>query len=284
MRKTLALALIATLALSSCSDKKQQEAQEAADASRAELVAAVADRDELLNLVNEISGGMEQIKQLENILTVNGGNETPGQREQIKADIAAIQQTLADRRQKLADLEAKLAKSSSANAALKQTITSLRDQIDNQAAEIGVLRQTLGDAQATIGTLDAKVDSLNTTVSSVTAALDSTSVANTELANELNLCYYAIGTKKELKENGIIETGFLRKTKVMKGDFDREFFTIADKRTLTTIELGANKAEILTNQPAGSYTIVDGNGQKILRITNPAAFWSLSNYLVVKID
>ena len=70
----------------------------------------------------------------------------------------------------------------------------------------------------------------------------------------------------------------------MKGDFDNSFFTLADKRTLMTNDLNSDKAEILTNQPAGSYVISQGNGHKVLRITNPQAFWSLSNYLVIKID
>ena len=70
----------------------------------------------------------------------------------------------------------------------------------------------------------------------------------------------------------------------MQGDFDQSFFTAADKRTLTSIDLNAKKAKVLTNQPTDSYVIEDVNGHKVLRITNPAAFWSLSNYLVVKID
>ena len=110
MRKFIALGITAVLVLSGCSNKqKEEEARQQADATKAELIAAVNDRDQLLNLVNEISSGMEQIKQLENILTVSGGTETPGQKEQIKADIAAIQQTLQERREKLAELEKKLA-------------------------------------------------------------------------------------------------------------------------------------------------------------------------------
>ncbi len=283
MKKIVTLGIVAAIILSGCNDKKKQLEQQV-QASQAELVSAVADRDELLGLVNEISSGMEEIKKLENILTVSGASETPGQREQIRADIAAIQKTLQDRREKLEELEKKLASSSQSNAALKQTIASLRTQIDSQTQEIATLRASLDDANSMIGSLDAKVDSLNTTVSTVTAQRDSTEMQNTELANELNLCYYAIGTKSELKDNKIIETGFLRKTKLMKGDFDKSFFTVADKRTLTTIDLNSDKAEILTNQPEGSYVISQGNGHKVLRITNPAAFWSLSNYLVIKID
>ena len=278
MRKLIIPLLSVALLFGSCTDKeKEQQEREQAEASKAELIAAVADRDQLLTLVNEISSGMEQIKQLENILTVSGGNETPGQKAQIQADIAAIQKTLQERREKLEELEKKLASSSKQNSALQQTITSLRSQIDSQSQEIASLRGNLSDATARIGSLD-------TAVTQVTAERDSVDMQKTQLANELNLCYYAIGTKAELKDNKIIETGFLRKTKLMKGDFDRTFFTVADKRTLTTIDLNSNKAEVLTNQPAGSYVISEGNGHKVLRITNPAAFWSLSNYLVIKID
>jgi len=285
MRKLIVIGITGLLILSGCTDKKKlEEAQKQNDATRAELIEAVSDRDQLLSLVNEISAGMDQIKQLENILSVSGKNETPVQRERIQSDIAAIQQTLQQRREKLADLEKKLSASSVANSNLKNTIASLRSQIDSQANEIASLRSNLNEAAGKIGQLDAAVDSLHTTVSNVTAERDSTEQQNTIITNELNQCFYAIGTKSELKENKIIETGFLRKTKLMKGDFDHSFFTTADKRTLTTIDLNSDKAEVLTNQPAGSYVITEANGHKVLRITNPAAFWSLSNYLVIKID
>ena len=92
MNKLLALGLTALVVLSSCTDKKKlEEAQSQTEATRAELVAAVNDRDQLLELVNEISSDMEQIKSLESILTVSGSAETPGQKDQIRADISAIQ-------------------------------------------------------------------------------------------------------------------------------------------------------------------------------------------------
>lgn len=289
MKKIIILCLSAVLLSTvACNNKERdaqlRQAQAIAEATRDELADAVADRDQLLDLVNEISTGMEQIKQLENILTVQGTSETPAQREQISADIAAIQKTLQDRRERLEQLEKKLKDSNLNSAKLQQTIANLNSQIDAQTAEISTLRENLGAAMTRIGELDSQVDSLATTVNAVTAQRDSTEVQNEQLANELNTCYYAVGNKSELKKYNIIETGFLRKTKLMEGEFDREFFTRADKRTLTTIELNAGKAEVLTNQPKDSYTILDVNGHKTLQITNPAKFWSLSNYLVVKVD
>lgn len=288
MKKIITLALAAVLiASSSCSNKAKEELEQQQalnEATNEELRSAVADRDNLLGLVNEISSGLEQIKQLENILTVNGASETPGQREQIQADIAAIQKSLQERRERLAELEKKLSSSSLTNKNLRNTIVSLQQQIESQTSEIENLKSNLGEAKANIENLTTQVDSLHTTVTDITAQRDSTNTANEELTSELNTCYYAIGNKSELKENRIIETGFLRKTKIMEGEFDQNFFTRADKRTLTQIDLNSSKAEVLTNQPAGSYTIEDVNGHKVLRITNPARFWSLTNYLVIKID
>lgn len=289
MKKLLMLLVTASL-LVSCKDKAAEEEaarqQALQDATRQELATAVNDRDQLLSLVNEISSGMDQIKRLENILTVSDGiaGETASQRAQIEADIAAIQATLQQRREQLADLEARLKKSNLNNKNLQATIETLRNQIDSQAAEIETLRANLADANTRIGTLTTAVDSLSTTVATVTDERNIAQQEAVDVTNELNTCYYVAASKGELKAHKILETGFLRKSKLLKGDFDQSFFVTADKRTLTSIALHTNKAKVLTNQPEGSYRIVDENGQKVLRILDPVAFWSLSNYLVIQID
>lgn len=288
MKKTFLAAMIAVLALTGCKNKEQQQqleqAQAMEQATRQELTDAVADRDQLLSLVNEISANMEQIKNLENILSVNTGSETPGQRDQIRADLSAIQSALQERRQRLDELEQRLNSSNLNNNNLRTTVAGLRRQLDEQATEITTLRTNLDQAREQISNLDATVDSLHTAMTDINAQRDSTDRANTQLTDELNTCYYAIGTKDELRANHIIETGFLRRTKLMEGNFDQNFFTRADKRTLPSIDLNSNKAQVLTNMPADSYTIVEANGHKVLQITQPAKFWSLSNYLVIQID
>ena len=266
---------LACLAILSACDKKPEQdvttEEQLQDATKQELAAAVADRDQLLSLVNEISSGMAEIKRLENILTVSTGvnGETPSQRAQIEADIAAIQQTLQQRREQLEQLERRLQQSTLNNKNLQQTVETLRAQIDSQSAEIENLRASLDDANRQIGELHSTVDSLHTTVNTVTGERDQAQAETQELANEMNTCYYVVASKKELKEHKIIESGFLRKTKIMRSDFDQSFFVTADRRTLHTIALHSNKAKVLTNHPAGSYQIVEQNGQKVLKITNP---------------
>jgi chromosome segregation ATPase len=289
LKKFFAFSLAALFMLCSCEQKEtvDEDQQQAIDeATRQELATAVADRDQLLSLVNEITLGVDQIKQLENILAVSGGGSegSISRRQQIESDIAAIQAALQERREKLAALEKKLASSNLTNSNLRKTIETLRQQIDSQSQEIETLRNNLAEANERIGQLDAQVDELNTTVTNVSAEKEAAEQRSTELNNELNTCYYAIGSKDELKSHKIIESGFLRKTKLMKGEFDQSFFVTGDKRTLTTINLHSKKAEVLTNQPASSYAIEEVNGQKVLRITDSHSFWSMTNYLVVKVD
>ena len=290
MKKLVILSLAFIAILASCSKQEPENdgvtEEQLQEASRQELEAAVADRDQLLSLVNEISSGMAEIKRLENILTVSNSvnGETPSQRAQIEADIAAIQQTLQQRREQLEQLERRLHQSTLNNRNLQQTIETLRAQIDSQSAEIENLRASLDDANRQIGELSTTVDSLHTTVTTVTTQRDQAQAETEQIANEMNTCYYVIASKKELKDHKIIESGFLRKTKIMQSDFDQSFFVTADRRTLHTIALHSNKAKVHTNHPAGSYQIVDQNGQKVLKITNPDQFWSLTNYLVIQID
>lgn len=276
--------MVAVLALTGCKKNSESAELNVSDATRQELEEALADRDQLISLVNQINADMDSIRIIENIIAVNGGSEIPGQQDQLHSNITAIKEGLRQRRERLNELEQRLNASNLNNTNLRQTIATLRTRIDAQDAEITQLRQNLDQARQQIGDLDMAVDSLNRTVNTVTSARDSVSAEATRIENELNTCYYAIGTRSELREYNIIETGFLRRTKLMEGDFDRNFFTTSDKRTLTSIDLNSNRARVLTNQPADSYRIIDANGHKMLQITNPALFWSLSNYLVIQID
>lgn len=290
MKKSLiGLAIFACLV--SCENKKQQEAMEnaqaLAEATREELMQAIAERDQLLELMNDVANATADIKSAENIVSINKGNEEGStSNAQVSNDLAAIKATLADRRKKLEELEQTLRNSKSSNSKLLATVESLKTQISQQTAEIESLTTQLQSANERIAALDTQVDSLTSHVANVTSKLDSTQMVANQQEELANACYFAIGSKKELKEHNLVEGGgFLRKTNILPADFDRSFFTQADKRVLTSIPLHSNKAKVLTkSQPADSYKIVEENGQKVLKILNPSAFWGTSNYLVIQID
>ncbi len=287
MRKLASFFILSMVVIMvACNGDKLKQAEDRNANLDDSLKVALANQDSLFGLLNDITEGMNQIKDLEKILssTTDLGAESQSRKDQIRNDMVAIQRALQERRERLVELESKLAKSSSYNVTLKRTIENLKAEIATQETTITSLRNDLASANIKIEELDLQVDSLNTTVANVTQEKELAQEESVNLANELNTCYYAIGTKDELKENKIIETGFLRKTKIMSGDYEQSYFTTADKRQLTTIPLHSKKAKVLTNQPAGSYEIADIDGMKVLKIINADKFWSLSNYLVVQVD
>ena len=292
MRKIIAI-LLASMTIWSCSnDSKQNEEQialqDTINANKEALVKAIADRDSLFSLINDISDDMDQIKSLENILASNTWTgETSSKKEKIKNDLQILKNTLQQRQQKLNELEKKLKDSKLTNTKLEKTIETLKTQIAEHQVEIENLSTALTSAKGQIVKLENDKDSLNktiTTVSAEKAKVEEIAEEAITNVNELNKCFYAIGSKKELKQNKILESGFLKKTKVMQGEYDQNFFSVADKRTLKKINLHSKKAKILTNHPANSYELQDVDGQKTLLITNPSIFWNLSNYLVIQID
>ncbi len=292
--KKLALLFIAGICVLSACDNSKEKIEEAkakgdstATVLRDSIEVALEAQDSLIGLITEINDGMAQIKTLEKILstTPNLGAESNSRREQIKADMLAIQEALQARRQKLADLEKKLKASNVENTKLTKAIESLKEQITTQETTIAGLRNELAAANINIAALGQQVDSLSTTVADVKTERDQAQQKSAELNKELNTCYYAVGSNKELKSHKILEKKFLGKTKIMQNDFEKSYFTTGDKSKLTEINLYSKKAKVWTNHPKGSYQIVESaNGQKTLKITNPSSFWSLGNYLVVQTD
>lgn len=287
MKPLIVITAAISIILPACANKEHATEQVSLmEASRQELATAIEERDQLLSLMKDISVSMDRIKYLEQLMTVSGTHvkESPSQRSKILADITSVQRTLKERREKLSQLESQLEQSALYTDELKSTVNILYNQISTQSKDIASLRNQLSKANETIDSLSNTVDSLNITVATINDDLDSAQEKSEQLTNELNACYYAIATKSELKEHQIIETGFLRKSKLMKGDFDRGFFNISDKRTLNDIDTRSGKIKILTNHPSGSYEIKGDGSNKTVRILEPDRFWSLTNYLVIQTD
>lgn len=286
MTRLSLFALIVAIMLSACDQKESQDKLSLMEASKQELATALGERDELLALMTEISTATDQIRHLENILTEVDGKSPVNSRQKahILAEIQLIGQTLQQRREQLAVLEQKTQKSNLYNSELQKSIDVLKKQLESRTLEINRLKTKLNSANEQIEILSTQVDSLNSTVETVNRELTASHDASMRLANELNTCYYTVASKSDLKNHKILETGFLKKSRLLKGEFDKEFFVIGDKRTLTTIDVHSFKAKILSNHPQESYEIIDSNGSPTLKIIAPDKFWDRSNYLVVQID
>jgi len=206
---------------------------------------------------------------------------------------------------KVKDITARVRNSEARLAASQRRIKALSATSDS-------LRVVLTDFQTTVDGLNAMVEGQKSTIANLESELNTTKAQVTTLTQEKqtltdtvsamttreNTVYYVVGTKKELKEKGIVrEVGGTRLLLVTKmgeslkaGDhLDPSMFTAIDRRQVAEIplprpdkeyKLVTNQNLAATNVPAEAKGKVRGN----LQISNPEAFWTNSKFLILVED
>ena len=279
---------LGALLLASCSGNDKQKLAD--DSARiAELSAEYAEassfNDSLMLLMGDIYTGLDSINMQEGLLYNMGNGESNDRRAEIRQNLANIKARLAANKQLLEQMEGKLKASGSENSVLSKTIAQLKDRIAQQDEKIAQLESDLAAARSQIDTLTNQVASAQDQAKAEAAAKEAAQAETEAVENAANTVYYAIGTNKELKKNGLLEKKFLGQTKVLKGEFNESYFTKADKRTLSMIPTGSKKVKIWTNMPEDSYTVVENADKtKTIQIKNPKEFWSMTPFLVIQVD
>ena len=286
-KKFYFIALGSLMLAASCSGNKEKLEQDSIQIAQltADYNEAATFNDSLMLLMGDIYNGLDSINMQEGLLyNVNNG-ENFNRRTEVRNNLAAIKQRLANNRKLLSEMEARIKASGNENSVLAKTIEQMKFRLSQQDEKIDMLENQLAAANDSIDLLNNQVAETLQQVESESTAKEAAQAAFQEAENQLNTVYYAIGTNKELKQNGLIEKKFLESTKILKGDFNEAYFTKADKRTLTEIPTGAKKAKILTNMPQNSYQIVENPDKtKTIKIVNSKEFWNLTPYLIIQVD
>ena len=279
MKKLLMMACLAAFVLTGCNDGKNNAANSAAQADSLNSIIAQKDSElnDMLGTLNEIEDGLNQINEAENRVVLLKNGEGATKRQKLKEDVQFIATRMKQNKELLAKLQKQLANSSIQGDQLKKTIENLQKQLAEKDKQLQALREELDSKDIHIAALDETINNLNTKTTNLTKE----SSKKTEVINaqdkQLNTAWYVFCTKKELKNQHIMEDG-----KVMTGNFNKSYFTKVDIRDLSEIKLYSKSAKLLTTHPSSSYTLVrDANKQYTLRITNSQIFWSTSKYLVV---
>lgn len=283
MKKLFYFALVLPMAMLviACGDSKKSNPE--ADSLRTALSAQMAEMSDMDLFLDAVNASMDSVLNLDGTVLRTVDETTMSRKDQIKQNIASYKEVLERQRERLAELEKRLGDSDSKNAKLLKTITALKTQIEEKDQAIAVLTEELEQRNYDISVLKENVAKLNTQVTNLeedNQAKDEVITAQTDLMNEAYVC---IANKKTLKEAGLLKGGFLKKAKLNMSDVDQSVFTKIDIRNTTSFTIPSKKPEILTQVPAGTYTIKDnGNGTSSLTVTDPAKFWSITNYLVVR--
>lgn len=280
MKQLKLFACLALLLLGACTGKKSSP-----DLANMEqndsLQRIIAQRDseinDMMSTLNEIQEGLSAINQAENRLSIAREGEGANKTAQIKENIKFIANTMARNRELMKRLQQQLRESRFNGDELRKTISNLTQQLDDKAQELQRLKAELDAKDIHIAELDEKIDNLNDNVENLQTDAQQKAQTISNQDKQLNTAWFVFGTKKELKEQHIMEND-----KVLQSNFNKNYFAKIDIRIDKEIKFYSKSARILTMHPSGSYTLTpDVNKQYVLRITNPQLFWSTSKYLVV---
>lgn len=280
MKKLLFVFALGAMTLVACDEAKQRPRM--ADLTQSDsLQKIIAQKDneinDMMGTLNEIQEGFRLINEAENRVSLAKDGEGANKRQQLRENMQFIQQTMAKNRELINKLKKQLRESSVKGDQLNKTLEDLVAQLEQKDQQLQQLRSELDAKDIHIGKLDETIATLNTDVENLkTENSQKTETINTQ-DKQLNTAWFVFGTKKELKEQRIIEDG-----RVLQANFNKNYFTKIDIRIDKEIKLYSKSAKLLTMHPSSSYTLAkDAKDQYVLRITNPQIFWSTSKYLVV---
>ena len=279
--KKLTLLAFLIVCLASCTDNKPK-VDTRMDNLRDSLTLIINQKDAELNDImstfNDIQEGFREINEAEGRVNLEKNNTEKSAKDDIMESISFIRRTMQLNKERLLRLQEQL-KASSFNAAkLKDAIAELNRQMEEKSNQIVLLEEELKARDIKIAEQETRINSLDKEVNELTTSNEEKAETVAKQEKELNTAWYVFGTKKELKEQRIIESGDVLKNK----DFNQDYFTKIDIRVVKSIKLYSKSAKLLTSHPADSYKLeIDGQKQYTLYITNPQQFWSVSRYLVI---
>ena len=279
--KKLMIAVLCLLTLVACKQNSNNAAELALQQQRDSLTRIIEQKDneidDMVATMNDIQEGFRAINEAEQRVTIASNGEGVSEAESIRENMQFIQNQMQQNRELISKLRNQLRQSSVRADQLRRTLENLTQQLEEKDNQLRQLQAELEAKDVQIGELNQQVSTLSGNVSHLQEENSQKSQTISSQDKQLNTAWFVYGTKKELKNQHIIEDG-----KVLRSNFNRDYFTKIDIRIDKEIRLYSRSAKILTAHPQSSYTLLqDANKQYILRITNPQLFWSTSKYLVV---
>ncbi len=261
-------------------------------AEKADMNRLMVEKDSLINDVEgtftEIESKLSFIKEKRNQISLEKAEGGKSRKQAIIDDVNLMNTMIEESNKKIAELESKLKKSGLNLKSYEKRLQALSETIESQNTQIAELKKLAEDKDVSIAQLNTKVQDLDLEMKKQSDTISVKQNIITERTDKLNTAHLAVGTFKELKEEGIVgrEGGVLGlgSNKAIQENFDPKYFTSVDIRKTKTIPVNAKKAVLISEHPKDSYKMVEENDQiAYLEIENPEEFWRISKYAVIEV-
>lgn len=274
------LGLFVLLAMASCTDY-EAEINKMANANMAlqeELNQRERSVESLLLGLEAVQEDMRDISIREGLLegrTISQSELAASPQELIMEDIALVDGLISKNKQRIEELELAVKNSNGKLYEFERVVANLKLDILDREEEILAFKDQLVAMEEDYAVLleDYQAQSLLTSMQD----------------EALHTAYFAYGSKEELQANDVVQkTGGvlgLGKTWELKDDFNKEYFTEVDIRTLDRIPISSEKVDMLSQHPSDAYELVTEDDLVTeIRITDADRFWSGSRYLAMMVD
>ena len=265
-----------------CGDKTKSNPE--ADSLRTQLSAQMEEMDEMNLFLDAVNMSMDSVVNMEGTVLRTTGESPLSRKEQIQKNMEAYKLILQQQRERLDILEKKLKDNNAYAGKMQKTIAALKQQLEEKDQAVIKLSEELEQRNFQIVELKDNVDNLNVQVAELEEDSKAKQDEIDEKVNQMNEAYVFIGDKNALKKAGLIEGGsLLKKSKLNTSNIDKKLFKKVDIRNVKSFQIPDSKPEVLTQMPAGSYEITKtGNNSSELTITDPARFWGVSRFLIIR--
>lgn len=242
---------------------------------------------EMEGFITSLSQTMDSIDIQEKNLIADGNIEKrqPVNKETFINNLKKYKEIIERQRQQIEKLENQLAANKDEmSAKMTQIVAYYKQQLEEKDNMIASLQKNIAENKTNIRNLQSSVSNLLATTHEQEQKIVEQEKTMTRQNDMINTCYVRIGTKKDLKADGLLQGGFLKKTKLDDASFSAAKFTAMDMRKCIDIHIKSSKPKVLTQMPASSYSIVkNDDGTCYLHIIDPNKFWSISRYLVIQL-
>ena len=265
-----------------CGDKTKSNPE--ADSLRTQLSAQMEEMDEMNLFLDAVNMSMDSVVNMEGTVLRTTGESPLSRKEQIQKNMEAYKLILQQQHERLDILEKKLKDNNAYAGKMQKTIAALKQQLEEKDQAIIKLSEELEQRNFQIEELKDNVDNLNVQVAELEEDSKAKQEEIKEKTDQMNEAYVFIGDKNALKKAGLIEGGsLLKKSKLNTSNIDKKLFKKVDIRNVKSFQIPDSKPEVLTQMPAGSYEIAKtGNNSSELTITDPARFWGVSRFLIIR--
>lgn len=289
MKKFIVLGLgISLFLMSSCVENSQKYK---ALLMRADSLNAIAmqqnqEMEQLLADVNNLTAGMQSLREAEHLLTLetekeNKGSKSKQQIARLKNDIQAISEAIAGYKTQIAKLEGK---SKSQSAEFKRMIANLNAELELRSEKINEITGQLAATNKELAVKVEEVKILTQNVDSLDKESKTQQITIAEQDQAIHMANYLIGTRKELKDAAVISRQGIFCPPIVSSQVQNADFISIDIREVKNIPLNNKKAKVLSAHPVDSYALeADEEGNLVLKINDENVFWKQTKYLVVMV-